>query len=76
MKQLGETKIELERKKKEATITGIAGFDSIEAVRSVYPKQFDETVLDKLPAKLDLGSATSPLDRYTWQGNFIRVEGH
>ena len=60
-----EKKIELARKEKEAKITELAGFDSIEVVRSVYPKQFDETVLDKLPAKLDLGSATSPLDRYT-----------
>ena len=58
---------ELGRKTKEAKIVQLAGLNSIEKVRTVYPEQFASAVIDKLPVKCQKSSisAISPLEKYT-----------
>ena len=57
--------LRLERKKKEAKIVELAGFTSMENVRSLYPEKFTEDVIDKLPVQPQALSSASSLEKYT-----------
>jgi hypothetical protein len=57
--------LKLERKKKEAKIVELAGFTSMENVRSLYPEKFTEDVIDKLPVQPQALSSASSLEKYT-----------
>ena len=57
--------LKLERKKKEAKIVELAGFTSMENVRSLYPDKFTEDVIDKLHVQPQPLSSASSLEKYT-----------
>ena len=62
-----EVKVAKERRHKEAKIVELVGFESMEKVRSRFPEQFAESVLDKFPAEVCATTSPSPslLEKYT-----------